>query len=89
MREIFLTYAKRGTMTKEELAKVLNVSAGTVRRMAADGRIERVPGLRFLRFDPLKMIDVFCAAKAESARSLTIERHKTGAKPNGGYRKCL
>lgn len=91
MKAIFLEYAKKGAMTKEELALVLNINTETVRRMAKSGKIPRIPRLRFVRFDPMVMIDVFCGAQESTpARSLTIERHKTGAKTkNGGFRKCL
>lgn len=91
MKEIFLEYAKRGAMTKEELAKVLKVTPEAVRRMAKSGKVPRIPHLRLVRFDPLEMIRVFCEPQGpnKKARSLTIERHKTGAKPNGGFRKCL
>ncbi len=88
MREIFLSF--KGAMTKEDLAEVLKVKPDHVRRMAKAGVIPKLPGLRLLRFDPLAMIEVFCRPKAEKAtRSLTIERHKTGAKSNGGLRQCL
>lgn len=87
VKEIFLEYAKKGAMTKEDLAEVLKISPDAVRRMAKSGKIPRIPGLRFHRFDPLKMIDVFCAAKALEPGSLTIKRHKTCAK--GEFRKCL
>lgn len=91
MKEIFLEYAKHGAMTKEELASVLKIKPEAVRRLAKAGKIPKIPGLRFVRFDPLTMISVFCGPpKPDStARSLTIERHKTGAKTNGGFRKCL
>lgn len=92
MREIFLEYAKRGAMTTEELAKVLRRSKDWVRRNSQGPAclIPRLPGYP-IRFDPMRMIEVFCEPpkKVERPRSLTIERHKTGAKPIGGYRKCL
>lgn len=89
MKEKFLAYAKTGAMTKEQLAEVLNLKPFAVWRMAKDGKIPRIPGLHFYRFDPLAMIDLFCGAQGDKPRSLTIERHKTGAKTSGGYRKCL
>lgn len=90
MKEIFLEYAKKGAMTKEELAGVLKISPTYVYAMVRSGKIPRIPGLHYYRFDPMAMIDVFCQPqKVERPSSLTIERHKTGAKPNGGYRKCL
>jgi hypothetical protein len=90
MREIFLKYAKDGAMTKEQLAEVLKIKPSLVGDMARRGEIPRIPHCRLIRFDPLVMIEVFChPPKAEKARSLTIERHKTNAKTNGGYRKCL
>lgn len=88
MKEIFLAYAKTGAITKEQLAEVLKLSPETVRRMAKSGKIPRLPKIWELRFDPMQMIDVFCAPKVDPTSSLTIERHKTGAKP-GGFRKCL
>ena len=92
MREIFLEYAKKGAMTTEELAAVLRIKPQRVQDMARAGKIPRLPHMRLLRFDPMRMIEVFCEppkAERPEGRSLTIERHKTGAKPNGGYRKCL
>lgn len=93
MKEAFLAFAQRGqAMTKEDLALILRVKPEFVRRnsMPPHGYIPRIPHLRQLRFDPLQMIDVFCQhPKVERPSSLTIERHKTGAKPIGGYRKCL
>ena len=92
MKDLFLEHAKHGAMTTSELAKILRRSEDWVRRNSAGshGLIPRLPG-RPLRFDPIAMIEVFCTPhqKVEKPRSLTIERHKTGAKPNGGYRKCL
>ena len=90
MVEVFLEYAKRGAMTVEDLAAVLKWRPQHVRNKSGPGKmIPRMPGYP-IRFDPMKMIDVFCQpSKAEKPRSLTIERHKTGAKPIGGYRKCL
>lgn len=92
MKEIFLEYAKRGAMTCDELAQVLRRSNDWVRRnsMGHNCLIPRLPG-KPIRFDPIKLIDVFCAQTKviERPRSLTIERHTTGEKPQGGYRKCL
>lgn len=89
MREIFQQYAKSGAMTKEQLAEVLKISPDQVRRMAKAGKIPRVPGVRQVRFDPNEMIRVFCEPPKPKARSLTIEKHRTAAKPSGGFRKCL
>jgi hypothetical protein len=91
VREIFLQYAKHGAMTKEELASVLKIKPEAVRRLAKAGKIPRIEGLRFVRFDPMAMIEAFCKEPdpKDKARSLTIERHKTSAKSNGGFRKCL
>lgn len=90
MKEAFLQYAKTGAMTKEELAEVLKLKPAAVWRMARAGKIPRIPGIHLYRFDPTVMISVFCEPpRVPGPRSLTIERHKTDAKPNGGYRKCL
>lgn len=90
MKDIFLDYAKKGAMTIEELAQVIRRKETWVRNNSGAGKIiPRLPGLP-IRFDPIAMIDVFCQPpKVEKPRSLTIERHRTGAKPKGGYRKCL
>lgn len=91
MKEIFLEYAKNGAMTAQELAKVLRRSVWWVLENSKGDTplVPRLPGYP-VRFDPVAMIDVFCQPpKAEKPSSLTIERHKTGARPNGGYRKCL
>lgn len=93
MRDLFLEYAKIGAMTMDELAAVLRRKPSWVRAhsFGASAMIPRLPG-KPIRFDPLVMIDVFCRPQSpppERQRSLTIERHKTGEKPIGGYRKCL
>jgi hypothetical protein len=91
MREIFQNYAKTGAMTPQELALVLRRKVSWVlnNSRGASALIPRLPG-KPIRFDPIVMIDVFCQPlKPVRAGSLTIERHKTGAKPIGGYRKCL
>jgi hypothetical protein len=89
MREIFQKYALTGVMTKEELAKVLNLNPEAVRRMAKAGKIPRVPHIRAVRFDPVEMIALFCEPQKPKARSLTTERHKTRGKSNGGFLECL
>lgn len=92
MKEIFLEFAKRGTMTADELATVLRRNRSWVINNSRGqyALIPRLPGLP-IRFDPTSLIDVFCKPPEvkEPRSSLTIERHKTGAKPIGGYRKCL
>lgn len=88
MKEIFLEYAKKGAMTKEELAEVLKVKPSHVGTMARSGKIPKLPHTHLIRFDPMAMIDVFCQPQ-KTTSSLTIERHKTRARTNGGYRKCL
>lgn len=91
MRELFAQYANRGAMTIDELCLILNRSKDWVRRNSKgdDCLIPRLPGLP-IRFDPSRMVEVFCGPpKVEKPRSLTIERHKTGARSEGGYRKCL
>jgi hypothetical protein len=88
MRDEFLKF--KNAMTKEDLAAVLNIKPSLVGTMARAGKIPRIPGIRLLRFDPMAMIDIFCAPKAApAARSLTTERHKTSEKLKGGFRKCL
>jgi hypothetical protein len=72
-------------MTKEDLAEILKVCPESVRRMAAAGKIPRIAHLRLLRFDPNKMIDVFCGAEPEG-RSLTIKGHKTSEEE---FLECL
>jgi hypothetical protein len=91
MREALLQYAKTGAMTKEQVAELLNLRPEAVRRMSKDGRLPRIPGVKPIRFDPAKLMQVLCPdAPAKPRRSLTIEGHKTDAKrPKGGYRKCL
>ena len=93
MKAAFLVFEKRGVaMTAQDLAVILNVKPDYVRRNSKPphGFIPRIPYLRQLRFDPMQMIAVFCQPpKVEGPRSLTIERHKAGAKPSEGVRKCL
>ncbi len=89
MKEILLEYAKAGAMTKEDLAKVLKVSPDVVRRMAKTGKIPRIPGIRFIRFDPMRLIEVLCETpSAKKPGSVTIERRNpSGNQPSGGFRK--
>lgn len=89
MREIFLEYAKSGTMTVPELATILRRKSSWVLNNSRGpyALIPRLPGMP-IRFDPMVLMGVFCQPqKVESP--LKIERHKTGVKPHGGYRKCL
>lgn len=95
MKEIFLEYAKKGSMTVDEVAAVVRRKPSTIRNNSGPGKlIPRLPGYP-IRFDPMAMISVFCADPKEATiggpplSSLTIERHKAAAKPHGGYRKCL
>lgn len=90
MREIFLQYAKTGAMTKKQLASVLQITERQVGDMVRAGKIPTIPGIRHHRFDPDQMIKTFCDVPSpKGSSSLTIERHKTGDKPSGGFRKCL
>lgn len=90
MKEKFLEYAKRGAMTRKELAEVLNISERSVGNMVRAGKVPTIPRIREHRFDPMQMIETFCAVEAKkSPRSLTIEKHKTRGRLNGGYLECL
>lgn len=93
MKDSLLEYKRLGkAMTCKELAELMRVSTDTVRRLSQPpyGTIPRIPGVGVIRFDPSVLIEVLCSPpKAKEPRSLTIERHKTGARPIGGYRKCL
>lgn len=89
MKQAFLNF--KCAMTLQELAALLRRKEGWVRAHSSGPNplIPRLPGYP-IRFDPMVMIDVFCRPqRPEKASSLTIERHKAGAKPTGGYRKCL
>lgn len=92
VKELFLEFAKKGAMTPEELAAILRRKPNWVRdnSRGSNPLIPRLPG-KPIRFDPMVMIEVFCRPLVadQKPRSLTIERHKTGEKPIGGYRKCL
>lgn len=82
-------------MTCAELAALLRVRPETVRRMSQPphGRVPRIPHLRQVRFDPARMIDVFCndlgGNPPPPERSLTTEKRSSRGNPNGGFRKCL
>lgn len=90
MKEIFLEYAKAGSMTKKELAGVLKMTTRWVSDRAREGKIPVVPMTRPYRFDPTRMIELFCEPqKVERPRSLTIERRISRGNPKGGFRKCL
>lgn len=87
MRELFLEFSKKGAMTKEDLAQILKISPESVRRLASTGKIPRIKHTRLLRFDPEKMIEVFCAP--ETGRSLKTERQKADRNPKKGFLECL
>lgn len=92
MREALLQYAKKGAITKEELAEILRIKPETIRRLAKAGKIPRVPNIGRVMFDPLKMIEVFCKEEgvvATPPRSLTIERPRQSASQKKGMRTCL
>lgn len=92
MKELFLQYAQKGAMTPDELSAILRRKTSWVldNSRGSKALIPRLPG-KPIRFDPMVMIEVFCRPLVvdQRPRSLTIERHKTGEKPKGGYRKCL
>lgn len=89
MKEIFLEYAKKGAMTKEELATVLKVPVSTIDVLRRQRKIPTIPHLKPFKFDPLEMIRVFCEP-SKQVRSLTTEkRSSSGNSKSGGFRKCL
>lgn len=89
MKEIFLEYAKTGAMTKEQLANVLKVKVSWIGNKVREGIIPIIPGIRVHRFDPMRMIEVFCG-DSKQVRSLTTERRESGGNPkSGGFQKCL
>ena len=91
MKALFLKFSERGAMTLTELASVLRMKVDFVRRKAQRGEIPRIPGTgRQYRFDPLKMIEVFCEPPKQD-RSLTSEKRESGGNQHsrGGFRKCL
>jgi hypothetical protein len=81
MKEIFLEYAKKGVMTKAELAGVLGVPCSKIDSLRRQRVIPTVPHLsRPFKFDPLEMIRVFCDP-SKQVRSLTTEKRSSGGKP--------
>lgn len=93
MKELFLEFAKQGAMTPKDLAGVLKRTYWWVLNHSGEEPTEklipRLPG-KPVRFDPMRMIDVFCTPqKVTKPSSLTIGRHKTVAKPEGRWAKCL
>ena len=97
LKEQLLEFVKRGTaMTCEELAGVLKISPDSVRRNSKppEGFIPRIPHLRAVRFDPVKMIEVFCESLPDGPLpagngSLTTEKRSFSGNHKGGFRKCL
>lgn len=88
MKEIFLEYAKKGVMTKQELAGVLGVPCSKIDSLRRQRIIPTVPHLsRPFKFDPLEMIRVFCDP-SKQVRSVTTEKRNSGGKPKGGF-QCL
>lgn len=86
MRDEFIKFQLIGTaMTKEDLARILNVKPAWVQRHAKAGLIPRIPHMRLLRFDPSKMMEVFC-----DGRSLTIKEPSSASSHRKGVlRACL
>lgn len=93
MRAAFLELQARGVaLTKEDLAKILNVTPDYVRRHSKppNGFIPRIPHLRQLRFDPQKMIEVFCDGPLPEGKcSLTKEKRNFVGNQSKGFHKCL
>ncbi len=89
MKEIFLEYAKKGVMTKVDLANVLKCPLSYIGVLVRKRIIAPIPHLKPQKFDPLQMAEVFCQP-SEQSRSLTTEGRKSSGNPkNGGFRKCL
>jgi hypothetical protein len=89
MKEKLLEYAKRGCMTKAEVAAVLNCPVSYIGGLVRRKVIQPIPHVRPHKFDPQHLIDVLCA-EPKQLRSLTSEKRKpSGNLPKGGFRKCL
>lgn len=95
MKEAFMKFVNAGvTMTCDELAKIVGYSPDFVRRHSQPphGFIPRIPPGKPIRFDPTRMIEVFCTPQIEPpapSRSLKTERRKISENQKGGFRKCL
>lgn len=74
VKEAFLRFIELGTaMTAEEVAAIVRVTPGTIKEKARQGLIPRLSGIKPMRFDPQRLIEVFCAPSSpETARSLKI-----------------
>lgn len=86
MRDAFLKF--EGAMTCEDVAKILRMRPEWVRQQAKAGKLPRIPNMRFVRFDPLALVDVLCPPQS---RSVTIENRilKVAPKKQKGVSKCL
>jgi hypothetical protein len=87
MKEIFLEYAKKGVMTKIELAEVLRVRPSKIDALRRKDVIRAVQSLgRPYRFDPMDVYErLFDTSK--QIRSLTSEKRNFGGNTKlGGFR---
>jgi hypothetical protein len=80
MKEIFLEYAKKGVMTKRELAEILRVCPNKIDALRRRGVIRAVQALgRPYVFDPIDT--------SKQIRSLTSEKRNIGGNTkSGGFR---
>lgn len=88
MRAAFQRFIDAGqAMTLADVAFVLKMKVDFVRREARAQRIPRIPGTgRLYRFDPSKLMDLYCDPPKQD-RSLTTEKRKSGGNPSkGGFR---
>jgi hypothetical protein len=87
MKEIFLEYAKKGVMTKRELAEILRVCPNKIDALRRRGVIRAVQALgRPYVFDPIDTYErLFDTSK--QIRSLTSEKRNIGGNTkSGGFR---
>jgi hypothetical protein len=87
MKEIFLEYAKKGVMTKHELAEVLRVRPSKIDALRRKDVIRPIQGLgRPYVFDPMDVYErLFDTSK--QIRSLTSEKRNFGGNTKlGGFR---
>jgi hypothetical protein len=89
MKEIFLEYAKKGVMTKAELAWVLRCRPSHIDTLRRRGIIHAILELgRPYKFDPMDVYARLFEPKRTHG-SVTTEKRNGGNPKSGGFRKCL
>lgn len=87
MKDIFLEYAKKGVMTKHELAEVLRVRPSKIDALRRRGIIFAISGLgKPYRFDPMDVYERLSGTSKQIRSFSTEKRRNGGNSKSGGFR---